>query len=686
MPPLAPQKSIDFELPNRLPLILYAIIDNSGSMQSGCGGKNAEDDEFSRLDLVKHTLNTIISAMTEDDQLCVIKFSTVAKLVSPLTKLTSANKQVLMEDIEKIHPEGQTNIWDGLRLAIDSICNLPSSASDSRVQIYLLTDGEPTINPPKPLPETLENYLRVKKPKLNFTVNTFGYGYSLDSRLLYDLAKIGMGSFGYIPDSSMVGTVFINSLSNSLVAEIPDLFRVHDLARDACGLMVYALLSALLPSGGNGQQHHQPIQPHPSMSPLMHQLASMITNGQQQPTTIIQNLSIALQELYNICREQGPMDGLSEEYHRDALDFLSGILSDCCITSDPNLGQISKAVEPNYYGQWGRHYLFSVLSAYENLVCINFKDKGMQHFRSNHFIDEQTRIEDIFIQLPPPKPSNVRVSPMYRMNMGNANHASAAAQPSTSSSAAVNMSAGITSTSSIGDSFNSSSRAVPTPALKRGNSMRRYMDVHGGCFTGDSMVYLNTDMTQMSTVDRLTKGTMILSNKGMTKLEAVIRLRYHGPLYRIGGYMTLTAYHPILIGGETYFPCELYEDYCNVKNGASLPPVDSIERIGDYDGYVYDVVLENRGILASPITLSIPLSATTPTSYFGCTGVFYVATWGHDCQLIRFEHDYFGTEKIVQDLISQRATNYLEEGQVVIENPCFIRQPSNGRIIHLICS
>ena len=44
----------------------------------------------------------------------------------------------------------------------------------------------------------------------------FGYGYSLDTKLLSALTELGGGCYGYIPDCSMVGTIFVNFLSTVL--------------------------------------------------------------------------------------------------------------------------------------------------------------------------------------------------------------------------------------------------------------------------------------------------------------------------------------------------------------------------------------------------------------------------------------------------------------------------------------
>lgn len=40
---------------------------------------------------------------------------------------------------------------------------------------------------------------------LNCTINTFGFGYSLNSVLLKDIAHQGNGTYAFIPDSSLVG-------------------------------------------------------------------------------------------------------------------------------------------------------------------------------------------------------------------------------------------------------------------------------------------------------------------------------------------------------------------------------------------------------------------------------------------------------------------------------------------------
>lgn len=51
---------------------------------------------------------------------------------------------------------------------------------------------------------------------MDCTINTYGFGYNLDSKLLNEIAYEGKGVYNFIPDSGLIGTVFINSISNML--------------------------------------------------------------------------------------------------------------------------------------------------------------------------------------------------------------------------------------------------------------------------------------------------------------------------------------------------------------------------------------------------------------------------------------------------------------------------------------
>ena len=210
----------------------------------------------------------------------------------------------------------------------------------------------------------------------------------------------------------------------------------------------------------------------------------------------------------------------------------------------------------------------------------------------------------------------------------------------------------------------------------------------------------------------------VLSNKGLTKVECVVKLKYSGVLHTVGGLVHLTPYHPVLIGSNSYFPCELPAKSLNILtlpsnpfselsiggssnnsssgNGGALKSPDNRSEFGSPDkringveggrafsGFVYDFVLENRGTLACPYLLASSAAAFTAG---GVTGVndgdykmLYAATFGHDCQVGKFQHEYFGSEAVVNDLKGHNASGY-SAGYIELNNYSYVRNVKTGLV------
>ena len=62
----------------------------------------------------------------------------------------------------------------------------------------------------------LESYLSLSPRAGETVVSTFGFGYDLDSKLLLQLAERLGGMYMFIPDSSFVGTAFVNWIANAM--------------------------------------------------------------------------------------------------------------------------------------------------------------------------------------------------------------------------------------------------------------------------------------------------------------------------------------------------------------------------------------------------------------------------------------------------------------------------------------
>jgi uncharacterized protein YegL len=208
----------------RTPGDICCVIDTSGSMSDNViihGAHAKENFGLSQLDIAKHALKTIINSLTQNDRLSIVSFSTTASVVFPLCQMDDDGRSKALAALETLNADGATNLWDGLKTGLNVLTE-GQRTSGSNAALFLLTDGQPTQIPPKGHLPALAAY----KAKNNFTcsVNTFGFGYNLDSKLLEDLAQMGnSGSYAFIPDGSFVGTIFVNAISNLLTTAATNL-------------------------------------------------------------------------------------------------------------------------------------------------------------------------------------------------------------------------------------------------------------------------------------------------------------------------------------------------------------------------------------------------------------------------------------------------------------------------------
>lgn len=206
-PPQVPQ---DNNL-SHIPCDIVLVIDVSGSMSTEArlpGSSDQESTGLSVLDLVKHACRTILSTLDEGDRLAIVTFSNSAVEVQKLTIMSNSNKKMAEENIEKMYVQGATNLWAGLRKGIEC---LGSQEKSSRVPaVMLLTDGLPNhMCPPAGYVPALRAMGNIRP-----TIHTFGFGYQLRSGLLKSIAEFGRGNYSFIPDTGMIGTVFVHAVAH----------------------------------------------------------------------------------------------------------------------------------------------------------------------------------------------------------------------------------------------------------------------------------------------------------------------------------------------------------------------------------------------------------------------------------------------------------------------------------------
>merc|ERR1712224_298393 len=74
-------------------------------------------------------------------------------------------------------------------------------------------------------------------------------------------------------------------------------------------------------------------------------------------------------------------------------------------------GQVSESLSRgDWFKKWGKHYLPSLRLAHLHQQCNNFKDPGVQHYAGPLFSEIRDAADEIFLELPPPKPSRKDVA------------------------------------------------------------------------------------------------------------------------------------------------------------------------------------------------------------------------------------------------------------------------------------
>ena len=184
---------------------LICVIDISGSM------------EGEKIKLVKESLKILVDMMEEKDRIALVLFDQKAKLYFNLEYLTKENKDKLKAQIEKIEASGGTNIASGLQIAVEILKqqkNNPKDNEERSSTVLLLSDGCDNYLDDTQLGEKLKSL--TKGANLSFTLNTFGYGYDHDPKIMNKLANLRDGSFFLVEDYNKVGEYFVSVLGGCI--------------------------------------------------------------------------------------------------------------------------------------------------------------------------------------------------------------------------------------------------------------------------------------------------------------------------------------------------------------------------------------------------------------------------------------------------------------------------------------
>lgn len=471
-----------------------------------------------------------------------------------------------------------------------------------------------------------------KYPELRFSMNTIGFGYNLNSPLLIDLAKEGHGTYAFIPDSGLVGTVFVHLISNLLTtmttsvtvslepgndAKILEVFGAYPGKNESwgyqcsMGALTYAQSRGLVvrmecPKGVDevyltATAEYQIRGSSSNTVRIEAELSGVeeTTNNEivaekfrlQTASTIlglVKSIETSTENVLDMDKlpEAQKMvadllNDLTDSGIADHVDRMKSLVEDVS-------GQLTEAVaKAQWYKKWGRHYLPSIARAHLFQQCNNFKDPGVQHYGGSPFQEVRDIADDIFVQLPAPKPS----------------------------------------------------RKVKARSAAPVNMARTYYSRSNPCFDGSTSTVEMADGS-FKLVRDCRKGDEVRTCEGKSKIRCVVKtlVAPETELCELPSGLLLTPWHPIRVNNEWVFP-----------SSVAAITTRKCEAI-------YSFIVDSHHSMFIEGVEAV------------CLGHNF-----KDNDVIR--HPYFGSQAVIRDL---QGFEGWEDGLIVFENECLQRNDETG--------
>ncbi|CAM0903921.1 unnamed protein product [Alopecurus aequalis] len=205
---------------SRAPLDLVTVLDVSRSMRG------------SKLALLKEAMRFVVDILGPDDRLCVVSFSSTARRVTRLARMSDAGKALCVRAVDSLAPRAGTNIADGLRTAAKVLDQ--RRYRDGRVSsVVLLSDGQDNYTPMRhALGRGSPNYAALVPPSFARTgsstgdrtapIHTFGFGNNHDTVAMYAIAEATGGTFSFIENEAVIQDAFAQCLGGLLSVVVQD--------------------------------------------------------------------------------------------------------------------------------------------------------------------------------------------------------------------------------------------------------------------------------------------------------------------------------------------------------------------------------------------------------------------------------------------------------------------------------
>ncbi|XVE59078.1 hypothetical protein DITRI_Ditri05aG0016100 [Diplodiscus trichospermus] len=196
---------------SRAPVDLVTVLDVSGSMAG------------TKLALLKRAMGFVIQHLGPSDRLSVIAFSSTARRLFPLRRMTEAGRQEALLAVNSLTSNGGTNIAEGLKkganVMVDRKWKNPVGS------IILLSDGQDTYTVTSPsgahsrtdykslLPISIH---RNGGAGLHIPVHAFGFGADHDAASMHSISEISGGTFSFIEAEAVIQDAFAQCIGGLL--------------------------------------------------------------------------------------------------------------------------------------------------------------------------------------------------------------------------------------------------------------------------------------------------------------------------------------------------------------------------------------------------------------------------------------------------------------------------------------
>lgn len=202
----------------RAPVDLVTVLDISGSMAG------------TKLALLKRAMGFVIQNLGSNDRLSVIAFSSTARRLFPLRRMSDAGRQQALQAVNSLVANGGTNIAEGLRKG----AKIMEDRRDKKpvASIILLSDGQDTYtvsgsgnNQPQPnyqllLPLSIHGG---NNTGFRIPVHAFGFGVDHDASSMHSISETSGGTFSFIETEAVIQDAFAQCIGGLLSVVVQEL-------------------------------------------------------------------------------------------------------------------------------------------------------------------------------------------------------------------------------------------------------------------------------------------------------------------------------------------------------------------------------------------------------------------------------------------------------------------------------